>query len=44
MAAVHQVKESIKHKMFVTFEDVLKDVKSVVDGKRSVADVLADEE
>ena len=39
-----KVKEKIKHKMFVTFEDVKRDVQSVVDGKRTVADVLADEE
>jgi 2-hydroxy-3-keto-5-methylthiopentenyl-1-phosphate phosphatase len=36
-------KEGIKHKMFVTFDDVLRDVKSVVEGNRQVAEVLEDD-
>ncbi|KAL7412702.1 HAD-like domain-containing protein [Mrakia frigida] len=35
------IKEGIKHKMFVSFDDALVDLKSVVEGKRTVAEVLA---
>jgi hypothetical protein len=38
-----QVKNGIKHTMFLTFDDVLRGVQSVVEGKKTVEQVLAGE-